>query len=165
MPTPTSPDPAPPESTGPPRLVRTPIVIAPDVILDFLFKDGRRAVAAVMLFDAIGGDLEAGIDERPAYIAPVTLPAVARETEKAWGSVVAHMLTTDFLRLLMVVPLVNDDYYEAIRFAQFGYENALQFVACRRVGAKYLVTGDRSVKRAPVQRRTAAEMLPFLRKG
>jgi hypothetical protein len=39
-------------------------------------------------------------------------------------------------------------------------------VTCRRVGAKYLVTGkDYGVKRAPVHRRTAAEILPIVRRG
>jgi hypothetical protein len=46
---------------------------------------------------------------------------------------------------------LQDRYSTALIRSAYAYEDAIQFVACRRVGAKYLVTGeDYGVKRAPV---------------
>jgi hypothetical protein len=141
------------------------MVIAPDIILDLIHARGRRTYDAMMLLDAIAADIEGGNDQRPAYIAPVTLPAVDRDARTVCGPSVTRGIMADLLRLLIVIPLVNDDYDQALNFAKFAYEDALQFVACRRVGAKYLVTAtDIGKRRAPVLRRTAAEMLPFFRK-
>jgi hypothetical protein len=69
------------------------------------------------------------------------------------------------MQLLYVAPLNNQDHYDALAFSDFEYEDALQFVTCRRVGAEFLVTRNHfGVKRAPVKRRTAAEVLPFFRR-
>lgn len=152
------------EDEGAPRLVRTPMVMAPDIILDLIFnRPGSRDAA--MLFDAIAADVEAGVDLRPAYIAPITVPLVYYLARGPQGPTYAASTTSDLLRLLRVAPLDNVDHDEALSFHGYEFEDALQFVTCRRVGAKFLVTrNDFGVKRAPVHRRTAAEMLPFFRK-
>jgi hypothetical protein len=91
---------------------------------------------------------------------------IQQRTIESAGPGVAKMVMGDLLRLLAVVPLAGDDYYEALFVkGDFEYDVALQFVTCRSVGAKYLVTrNDFGVKRAPVHRRTAGEMMPFFRK-
>ena len=144
-----------------PKLIRSPIVIAPDIILDLIHGRGPRAASeARMLFDAIAADVEAGDDRRQAFIAPVTVHIVHHHS----GFRMAGSVVSDLLALLVVVPLDNHDYHEATKFHNFKFDDALQFVACRRVDAKYLVTrNDFGVKRAPVRRRTAAEALPLFK--
>jgi hypothetical protein len=74
-------------------------------------------------------------------------------------------VTLDLLRLVTAVPLTNQEFYEAARFHGFPYEVAVQFMTCRVIGAKYLVTRhDFGVRRTPVHRRTPAEILPLFRK-
>jgi hypothetical protein len=150
---------------APPQLQRTPMVIAPDIILDLMFGRGARwTEQATMLFDAIAADILAG-NERRAYMAANTVTLIHKRTMDAAGPGVARIVMHDLLRLLLVVPLSGEDYHEALSFSDFEYDAALRFVTCRRVGAKFLVTrNDFGVKRAPVHRRTAAEVLPFFRK-
>jgi len=152
-----------------PKLVRTAMVIAPDIILDLI--NGRvhqRTTEAALLFEAIDADIEAGKRElRPAYMAPITPPMLYYLAKSGpAGRVYASGVIADLLRLLEVVPLTNDDYHDALFLSKFEYEDALQFAACRRVNAKYLVTRNHfgHVRRAPVDRRTAGEMLPFFRR-
>jgi hypothetical protein len=144
-----------------------PIVIAPDVIHDLIAARGERGQEAAMLFDAIAADVEAGTNRLPAYIAPVTVPLIHYVGWQGadWSETLG--ITTDLLRLLLVVPLVNEDYVEAsLRFRQFAYEDALQFVTYRRVGARYLVTNDDfGGQRAPVRRRTAGEVAAVVGRG
>ena len=89
--------------------------------------------------------------------------ALSGEAER--GLSTAAIVTADLLRLLRVASLDNHDYYDALGLRNFEYEDALQFVTCRRVGAEFLVTrNDFGAKRWPVKRRTAAEVLPFFRR-
>ena len=79
---------------------------------------------------------------------------------RSGGTPVAHQIVSDLLRLLVVVPLENQDYKEVLSLYQYDYEIALLFVTCRKVGARFLVTRDDfGRKRTPVHRRTAAEVL------
>jgi hypothetical protein len=144
----------------------TPIVIAPDVIMDMLYGRGADGVDALMLFDAIAQDNDAGVTTRRAYIASTTLPEVYAEMLKGPGMGVARKVGAYLLRLVTVVPARNQDYSEAVSLSSdFELSEAMQFVACRAVGAKYLVTKeDFGVKRSPVHRRTPAAMLPFFRR-
>lgn len=152
-----------------PKLVRTAMVIAPDIILDLINRRGQqRTTEAALLFEAIAADIEEGRHEqRPAYMAPITPPMLYYLAMSGTaGKVYASSVISDLLRLLEVVPLSNQDYHDALYLTKFEYEDAIQFVSCRRVNAKYLVTRNHfgHVKRAPVDRRTAGEMLPFFRK-
>jgi hypothetical protein len=155
------------ESPGSPRLGRTPIVIAPDVILDLIGPRSERRYEAAMLFDAIAADVEAGNDQRPAYIAPVTVPLIHYLAREGGDARQALGVTVDLLRLLHVAQLANEDYAEAaLQFHNFAYEDAIQFVTCRRVAAKYLVTSaDYGVLRMPVRSRTAAEVVGWFGTG
>jgi hypothetical protein len=141
--------------------VRTPIVIAPDIILDLVMGRGGAGHAAELLFDAVAAGLETAADRWPAYVAPTTITTVHYLAKRGAGPTNAGRITSDLLRLVRVAPLANEDYAEALHIGGYAYEDAIQFVTCRRVGAKYLVTGNDfgGVKRAPVRRRTAAEML------
>jgi len=95
--------------------------------------------------------------KRPAWIAPITIPTVHYLAKRNGGFPAAATVTADLLRLLRVASLDNHDYYDALAFKDVEYEDALQFVTCRRVAASFLVTrSDFGVKRAPAQRRTAA---------
>ena len=152
-----------------PKLVRTAMVIAPDIILDLINRRERqRTQEAALLFEAIAADIEAGKRERrPAYMAPITVPMLYYLASSGpAGRVHSSGVIADLLRLLEVAPLNNQDYYDALFLSKFEYEDAIQFVTCHRVNAKYLVTRNHfgHVKRAPVNRRTAAEMLPFFKK-
>jgi predicted nucleic acid-binding protein len=125
-----------------------------------------------LLFEAIAADIEAGKrEQRPAYVAPITVPMMYYLASSGpAGAVHASGVIADLLRLLEVVPLNNQGYHDALFVSKlestFEYEDAIQFATCRRVNAKYLVTRNNfgHVKRAPVDRRTAAEMLPFFRR-
>ncbi len=132
---------SPNEETGL-QLKRTPFVVAPAIILDLVQGRTKPAAEAQALFDAIADDVEQRIDTR-----------------------VARDVTRDLLSLLKVVPLHGSDYAEANGMAwKYRFEDAIQFVSCRRIGATYLVTRNNfQTQRAPVLRRTAAEMLPVFR--
>jgi hypothetical protein len=140
-------------------------VIAPDIILDLIYDRSDWADHAMRLFDAIAADVEVHREDRPAYIAPMTVPMIYLLAQRSAGVPVARQVTSDLMRLLHVAPLGNYDYYDALSFSGFEYEDALQFVTCRCVGSKFLVTRSSfGRKRTPVQRRTAAEILPLFRK-
>lgn len=144
--------------------VITPFVIAPDVIVDLIMANGRAGSHAARLFDAIAADQEAGRAHRPAYVAGITIPTIAYLAGTSAGPTNARGILVDLLRLVHVVPMNNADYLEAIGFTRVEYDEALQFVACRAAGAKYLVTrNDYGMKRTPVHRRTPGEMLPLFR--
>jgi hypothetical protein len=149
-----------------PRLTRTPMVIAPDIILDLV--EGRRGSAeAMQLFDAIAADDAAGIVDREAWVAPTTIPMLYYLSRSGpHADAVAKDVTRSLLQLFRVAPLDNHDYHDALFISDYEFDDAIQFVTCRRVGAKFLVTKNHygHVKRAPVHRRTAAEMLPFFRR-
>jgi hypothetical protein len=155
------------ESDGP-VLRRIPLVIAPDIILDLIGTgSGGYGRDAELLFERIAADLESGNEERPACIAPNTVSVIHHHALRSGptGKGTARMVIQDVLRLCGVVHLTNADYAEALEFRDYEFEDALQFVTCRRIDAEYLVTRRQydGVRRAPVRRRTAAEMLPMFR--
>ena len=51
----------------------TPLVIALDIILDLIYDRSDWADHAIRLFDAIAADVEVDRQDRPAYIAPITV--------------------------------------------------------------------------------------------
>jgi hypothetical protein len=124
------------------RHERTPIVIAPDVILDLIAARGDAGRDAAMLFDAIAAEVQAGTERMPAYVAPITVPMIHYLARHGSDTFDGLRVTFNLLRLVHVAPLDRDDYFEALHFHNYVYEDAIQFVACRRVGAKYLVTGE-----------------------
>lgn len=142
-------------------------MIAPDTILDLIGSSGGpvHGPAITALFDAIAAEVEAGKDDRPVYIASITVPIVYHHAYHSGGPHVAHYVVLDLMRLCRVVDLDNADYAEALRFRDFEFEDALLFAACRKVGARYLVTRRKfgGAKRTPVFRRTAGEMLPLFK--
>lgn len=142
------------------------MVIAPDIILDLVLGREPYASDAARLFDAIATDNEAGVTTRQAYIASTTLPSVYARVLNRAGLGAARTVGHHLMQLLLVAPTDNHDYFEAVGLSSgFELEEAMQFVTCNRVGAKYLVTREHfGVKRTPVHRRTAAEMLPFFQK-
>jgi len=142
----------------------TPLVIAPDVILDLISGSGATGKAAEALFEAIAADTEARDTRRPCYITPLTVPMIRYHAYRHGGLHEANSVVADLLRLLIVAPLNNFDYYDALRYPKFEYEAAVLFVTYRKVGAKYLVSRDHfGVKRGPVLRRSPAEVLPLFR--
>lgn len=142
------------------------MVIGPDVILDLVFARGREALNAVMLFDAIAADTAAGVTSRRAYVAPATVTEVYSIVLHEAGVGKARSVVWGLLDLLQVAPAGNSEYKEAAMLSSdYEFAEALQFVACSSVGARYLVTNeDFGAKRLPVLRRSAAEMLPLFRR-
>ncbi len=142
------------------------MVIGPDIVLDLVFARGRDARSAVMLFDAIAADTAAGVTSRRAYVAPTTVTEVYAIVLHEAGVGKARQVTWRLLDLVQVAPAGKSEYQEAVSLSSdWELAEALQFVACRSVGAQYLVTNeDFGVKRAPVLRRSAAEMLPLFRR-
>ena len=147
------------------RRGETAFVIAPDVILDVVFKRGRPAVDAVKLFDAIALDAESNVRSRPGYVAPTTLTEVYAEVLEAAGMGSAQTVLHSLLRLLIVAPTRNAELSGALQWAStVELSEGILFATCQSVGARYLVTNDDfGLKRCPVERRTAAEMLPLFR--
>ncbi|MEK7403274.1 MAG: hypothetical protein AABZ80_13035 [Gemmatimonadota bacterium] len=157
----------PPSQPPPLTKERMPLVIAPDVILDLISGTGDAARDAEALFEAIAADRAVQDPRdirRPCFITPLTVPMIRYHAERHGGPHAAHEVVGCLLSLLLVAPLNNFDYYEALSFTKFEYEAAVLFVTYRRVGAKYLVTRDHfDVKRTPVPRRSPAEVLPLFR--
>jgi len=152
-----------------PKLRKIPMVLAPDIILDLIGTSAtpERSRDAELLFDAIVADIEQHNDERPIYVCSITVPIIYYQCERSGpsGKGVARSVMDDLLHILRVVEMSGEDYYSAIFFKDFEYEDALQFLACRRVNAKYLIT-NRSFggkRRTPTYRRTAGEILPLFR--
>lgn len=142
------------------------VVIASDVIFDLVFaRDDGRGEEAARLFDVLAAHRHAGRDERLAYVAPMTLDTVYHLSAEKVGTTYARAIIRDLLSVVDVVPLTALEYSQAIdQFGKYELEHALLFVACRRVGARYVVTRAKfGVKRMQVQRRTAAQALPLLR--
>ena len=135
-------------------VTRTPIVIGADVIMDLVGIGRRRALGAEELFDGIAADVESGDPEVPAWISPITVPLIYYLIGGAGGPGAAEGIVTNLLRLVRVAPLTNADYVEATHLRDFEFEDAIQFVTCQRVGARYFVTAKAfDAKRLPVQRR------------
>ena len=145
--------------------VVTPVVIAPDVILDLIYNRSDWGKEAARLFDAIAADVDVGREDRRAYIAPLTASMIYLLARRSAGIPAARQITADLMQLVHVAPIGNQDYYDATAFTDFDYEEALQFVVCRRVGATYLVTRNRpDRRRTPVERRTPREIMPMFRR-
>jgi hypothetical protein len=143
-------------------------VIAADVIFDLMrqgMEYGWRAghTAAMQLFDAIAADIEKKTPDSKAYISPVTVPLVYHAMGTLNPGVNKHALL-DLFRLVNVVQLGNIDYAEGLGFSGFDYVDAMEFVTCRVIGARFLVTRRMyGKKKLPVQSREAGEVLPLLR--
>ena len=137
------------------EVTRTPIVIGADVIMDLVGIGERRALGAEALFDGIAADVESGDPEVPAWISPITVPLIYYLAGGAGGPGAAEGIVTNLLRLVRVAPLTNADYVQATDFRDYEFEDAIQFVTCQRVGARYFVTAKVfSARRLPVERRT-----------
>lgn len=144
----------------------TAMVIAPDIILDLVFARKGRDYDAARLFDAIALDVAAGVKTRQMFVAPTTLPEVYATVLEAAGMGSAQMIVHRLLKLVTVGPATNEVYRGAVSWSSdVEMSDAMQFATCEAVKAKFLVT-NRSYgkKRAPVNRRSAAEVLPLFRR-
>ena len=144
----------------------TPMVIAPDIILDLVFARERKAFDAARLFDAIAQDVVAGVTKRKAYVAQTTLPDVYATVLDAAGMGSAQMIVYRLLKLVTVAPTTNEVYREALGWSSnVELSDAMQFATCEAVKAQFLVTNEEyGMKRAPVNRRSAAEVLPLFKR-
>lgn len=144
----------------------TAMVIAPDIILDLVFAREPRALEAARMFDAIAEDVAAGVTTRKAYVAQTTLPDVYAIVLDAAGMGSAQMVLSRLLKLVTVAPTTNEVYREALGWASdVELSDAMQFATCEAVKAQFLVTNeDYGMKRAPVNRRSAGEMLPLFKR-
>ncbi|MEX2177128.1 MAG: hypothetical protein WD801_00365 [Gemmatimonadaceae bacterium] len=146
------------------QITPTPIVVGADVIMDLVGIGGRRGNGAEELFEAIAADVESGTMRVPAWISPLTVPLLYHLSDSRPRSAVSFGVVQDLLRLVRVAPLDNMDYLSALYFSDVDFEDAIQFVACRRVGARYFVTSKHfDVKRAPAERRTPMAVAPLFR--
>lgn len=154
------------ELAVPEHVVETRMVIAPDIILDLVFARKEKAFEAARFFDAIAQDVSAGVTARKAYIAQTTLPEVYRIVVDAAGLGTARMMAYRLLKLVTIAPATNEVYFEALGWSlDVDLEEATQFATCQAVQAQYLVTNEEyGMKRAPVHRRSAAEMLPLFKR-
>ena len=146
--------------------LETTMVVAPDIILDLVFAREENAFEAARFFDAIAQDVTAGVTTRKAYVAQTTLPDVHAAVLQAGGLGTARDVVRRLLKLVTVAPATNDDYREALGWSSdVDFSDAMQFATCQAVKAQFLVTNEEyGMKRAPVQRRSAAEMLPLFKR-
>ena len=144
----------------------TAMVIAPDIILDLVFARKGKAFDAARLFDAIAQDSAGGVATRKAYVAPTTLPDVYAVVLDAAGMGSAQFVMSRLLMLLTVAPATNEVYRAALGWSDdVELSDAMQFATCEAVKAQFLVTNEEyGMKRAPVNRRSAAEMLPLFKR-
>lgn len=154
------------ELTVPEHVVETAMVVAPDIILDLVFAREEKAFDAARFFDAIAQDVLAGVTTRKAYVAQTTLPDVYAAVLQEAGMGTAQGVIHRLLKLVTVAPATNDDYREALGWSSdVDLSEAMQFATVQSVKARYLVTNEEyGMKRAPVHRRSAAEMLPLFRR-
>jgi len=83
--------------------------------------------------------------------------------EREKGRPAAVTAVGDLLQLVGVVPLDTADFQRALAMGLGEYEDAVQAAACLRIGPDFLVTRNaRDFKGAPVEPRSAGEVLAFL---
>ena len=134
------------------------LLIDTNVILDVALLRAPWAADAAALLDAV----ERGQAE--GHVASHAITTVHYVVERARDRRTAANAVSDLLRLLSVVPLEATDFHQALVLGLADFEDAVQAVACLRIGADYLVTrNERDYKGAPVTARSAGEVLALLR--
>lgn len=133
------------------------VLIDTNVLLDVILDRSPWADDAALLLDLIARKAARG------YIAGHSVTTVHYIVERERGRAAAVTAVSDLLQLLEVVPLSSADFQRALALGLKDFEDAAQVAACLQVGAALLVTRNpRDFKGAPVELRSAGEVLPLL---
>jgi predicted nucleic acid-binding protein len=128
-----------------------------NVLLDVVLERIPWASEAALLLDAV----ERG--KAKGYVASHSITTLYYVIARARTRQIAATAVSDLLRLLTAVPLETADFHHALVLALEDFEDAVQAVACLKVGADYLVTrNERDFVHAPVTPRSAGEVFALL---
>jgi predicted nucleic acid-binding protein len=140
--------------TAPRRLS---LLIDINVVLDVVLERAPWVGDATALFDLVARG------QVPAYIAGHTVTTVHYIVERERDRRAATTAVGDLLTLFPVVPLDTADVQRALALRLRDYEDAVQAVACLRIGADFLVTRNpKDFRGAPVTLRAPGEVLALI---
>jgi predicted nucleic acid-binding protein len=136
---------------------RPSLLVDINVVLDVVLERDPWVGDATALFDIVARG------QIPAYIAGHTVTTVHYIIERERDRRTATTAVGDLLALFPVVPLDTADFQRALALRLRDYEDAVQAVACLRVGADFLVTRNpKDFRGAPVMLRAPGEVLALI---
>lgn len=128
-----------------------------NILLDVVLDRAPWAGDGAVLLAAVESKAVEG------YIAGHTPTTLYYVIEKERDRATAIGALSDTLRLLDVIPLDATDFRHALALGLKDFEDAVQAVACLKVGAEYLVTRNaKDFTGARVRPRSAREILALL---
>jgi predicted nucleic acid-binding protein len=140
--------------TAPRRLS---LLVDINVVLDVVLERAPWVGDATALFDLVARG------HVPSYIAGHTVTTVHDIVERERDRRAATTAVGDLLTLFPVVPLDTADFQRALALRLRDYEDAVQAVACLRIGADFLVTRNpKDFRGAPVTLRAPGEVLALI---
>lgn len=144
-----------PRRAGAPRLL-----LDTNVLLDVVLDRAPWADDATRLLQRIHEGAARG------FVASHALTTVHYVVERDAGRARATTAVSDFMELLDVVPLDASDFQRALALDLRDFEDAVQVAACLKAEADVLVTRNpRDFRHAPVEIRSAADVLPILHRS
>jgi len=128
-----------------------------NIVLDVVLERTPWVAEAALLLSAV----EEG--QADGFVAGHTITTLYYIVSKEKGRAAAATAVTDLLRIVRVVPLGDSDFHQALILGLEDFEDAVQAAAALKIGAAYLITrNEKDYKGAPVQARSAGEVLGFL---
>ena len=133
------------------------VLLDTNILLDVVLDRAPWADDATRLLQRIHDGAARG------FVASHALTTVHYVVQREAGRARAVTAVSDLLDLLEVVPLDASDFRRALATDIRDFEDAAQVAACLKAGADALVTRNpRDFKGAPVEIRSAGEILPLL---
>jgi predicted nucleic acid-binding protein len=136
---------------------RPTLLVDTSIVLDVVLERTPWVADATALFDVVARG------HTPALIAGHTVTTVHYIVERERDRRTATTAIGDLLTLFPVVPLDTADFQRALALRLRDYEDAVQAVACLRIGADFLVTRNpKDFRGAPVTPRAPGEVLALI---
>jgi predicted nucleic acid-binding protein len=136
---------------------RPTLLVDTNVVLDVVLERAPSVGDATALFDLVARG------QAPAFIAGHTVTTVHYVVERERDRRTATTAISDLLTLFPVVALDTADFQRALALRLRDFEDAVQAVACLRVGAQFLVTRNaKDFRGAPVTPRAPGEVLALI---
>jgi predicted nucleic acid-binding protein len=136
---------------------RPTLLVDTNIVLDVVLERAPWVADATALFDVVARG------QTPAFIAGHTVTTVHYIVERERDRRTATTAIGDLLTLFPVVPLDTADFQRALALRLRDYEDAVQAVACLRIGADFLVTRNpKDYRGSPVTPRAPGEVLALI---
>lgn len=140
-----------------PAVRRPTLLVDTNVVLDVVLERAPWVGDATALFDVVARG------QTPAFIAGHSVTTVHYIVERERDRRTATTAISDLLTLFPVVPLDTADFQRALALRLRDFEDAVQAVACLRVGVDFLVTRNpKDFRGAPVTLRAPGEVLALI---